>query len=87
MQVSLESPDRTEVIALIQELDDCQDSLYPPESRHALDLASLRQPHLRFAVVRAFDLRAIGCGALVLGPDGHDPRGAGAGVRIDAGFR
>ena len=87
MQVSLESPDQPEVIALIKELDDYQDSLYPPESRHALDLASLMQPHVRFAVARDGQARAIGCGAVVLGPDYGElkrmvvqPRGRGQGV-------
>ena len=87
MQVSLESPDQPEVIALIKELDDYQDSLYPPESRHALDLASLKQPHVRFAVARDGQAQAIGCGAVVLGPDYGElkrmvvqPRGRGQGV-------
>ena len=87
MHVSLESPDQPEVIALIKELDDYQDLLYPPESRHALDLASLKQPHVRFAVARDAAARAVGCGAVVLGVDYGElkrmyvqPRGRGQGV-------
>lgn len=69
MTIAFESPDQPEVIALIAELDAFQDSLYPPESRHALDLASLMQPHVSFAVARDSSGKAIGCGAIVLYAD------------------
>jgi putative acetyltransferase len=69
MNVALESPDQPEVAGLIAELDAYQDTLYPPESRHALDLASLRQPNVLFAVARDGTLRAVGCGAIVLYPE------------------
>ena len=52
MNIALESPDQPEVIHLIAELDAYQDTLYPPESRHYLDLASLRQSNVFFAVAR-----------------------------------
>jgi putative acetyltransferase len=87
MRVSLESPDQPDVIELIAELDAYQDTLYPPESRHALDLASLKQPKVRFAVARDAEARAVGCGAVVLGPDYGElkrlyvrPSGRGQGV-------
>lgn len=66
MQIQLESPAQPDVIALIAALDAYQDSLYPAESRYALDLPSLQQPHVRFAVARDADGRAVGCGAVVL---------------------
>jgi putative acetyltransferase len=66
MHVSVESPDQPEVIRLIAELDAYQDSLYPPESRHSLDLASLKQPNVVFVVARDTSGRAIGCGAVVV---------------------
>lgn len=66
MRVALESPDQPDVIALITELDAYQDSLYPPESRHALDLSVLVQPHVLFAVARDAAGQAVGCGAVVL---------------------
>jgi len=69
MHVALESPDQPEAIALIASLDAYQDSLYPPESRHALDLASLKQANVLFAVARDSAARAVGCGAVVLGPE------------------
>lgn len=67
--ICLESPDQPEVLALIQALDSYQDQLYPPESRHALDLAALMQPEVLFAVGRDDDGRAVACGAVVLGTD------------------
>jgi putative acetyltransferase len=66
--ITLESPDQPEIIALIADLDAYQDTLYPTASRHALDLASLMQPNVLFAVARDDALRAVGCGAIVLGP-------------------
>jgi putative acetyltransferase len=85
--IALESPDQLDVIALIAELDAYQDSLYPPESRHALDLESLKQPNVLFAVARDSTSQAVGCGAIVLGPEFGEikriyvnPRGRGQGV-------
>jgi putative acetyltransferase len=67
--INFESANQPEVIALIAELDAYQDSLYPPEARYALDLASLTQPNVVFAVARDAAGQALGCGAIVLGPD------------------
>ena len=67
MHVTLESANQPAVIQLIAELDAYQDMLYPPESRHSLDLTSLCQPNVLFAVVRDTGGQAIGCGAVVLG--------------------
>ena len=66
VHIVLESPDQPEVIALIDELDAYQDTLYPPESRHYLDLKSLTQSNTIFAVARDMNARAVGCGAIVL---------------------
>jgi putative acetyltransferase len=70
MNVTLESPDQPEVIALIAELDAYQDTLYPPESRYATDLASIEQANVLFAVARDDSALAIGCGAIVFN-DGY----------------
>jgi putative acetyltransferase len=85
--IAFESPDQPEVIALIAELDAYQDTLYPPESRHSLDLESLKQPNVLFAVARDSTGQAIGCGAIVLCPEFGElkriyvsPRGRGQGV-------
>jgi putative acetyltransferase len=87
MTIALESPDQPDVIALIADLDAYQDALYPPESRHALDLTSLKQPNVLFAVARDNEGHAIGCGAIVLCPAYGElkrmyvsPRGRGQGV-------
>lgn len=87
MHIALESPDQPEVVALIADLDAYQDALYPPESRHALDLASLKQPNVLFVVARDTSARAIGCGAIVLNPEFGElkrmyvhPRSRGQGV-------
>jgi putative acetyltransferase len=87
MTIAFESPDQPEVIALITELDAYQDTLYPPESRHYLDLASLTQSNVYFAVARDDAGWAIGCGAVVLYPEFGEikrmyvsPRGRGQGV-------
>lgn len=66
MPTAIECPDQPDVIELIADLDAYQDSLYPPESRYALDLSSLKKSNVRFAVARDNDGRAIGCGAIVL---------------------
>jgi putative acetyltransferase len=85
--IAFESPDQPDVIALIAELDAYQDTLYPSESRHALDLASLKQPNVLFAVARDGIGEAIGCGAAVLHPEYGElkrmyvsPRSRGQGI-------
>jgi putative acetyltransferase len=87
MTIALESPDQPDVIDLIAELDAYQKSLYPPESTHLLDLASLKQPNVLFAVARDSVGDAIGCGAVVLWPAFGEikrmyvsPRGRGQGI-------
>jgi len=87
MTIAFESPDQPEVIALVAELDAYQDTLYPPQSRHALDLASMMQPNVLFAVARDDRGHAIGCGAIVINPEFGElkrmyvsPRGRGHGV-------
>jgi len=87
MHVALESPDQPEVISLIAELDAYQDTLYPPESRHSLDLTSLKQPNVVFVVARSGSGQAIGCGAVVVSAEYGElkrmyvhPQSRGAGV-------
>jgi putative acetyltransferase len=65
-RIAFERPDQPEVIALIDELDAHQKPLYPPESHHGIDIEALIQPHVLFAVARAHDGAAVGCGAVVL---------------------
>jgi HAD superfamily hydrolase (TIGR01509 family) len=88
--IAFERPDQAEVIALIAALDACQKRLYPPDSFHATELSALLQPGVLFAVAREGG-RAVGCSAVVLGPDHAeimrmyvDPasRGCGLGARL-----
>ncbi len=67
--ITIEDPrghDATDLLALS---DAFTASLYPAESRHQADLASLTAPAVRFFVARS-DGMAAGCGALVIGGDG-----------------
>jgi putative acetyltransferase len=66
MQIAFESPRQDDAIALIAELDAYQSTLYPPESHHALDLASVAEQGLLFVVARDGAGQAVGCGAVVL---------------------
>jgi len=69
MSIAIEHPEQPEVARLIQELDAYQKPLYPPESHHGIDIASLSQPNVVFAVARSSGGRAVGCGAVVLGEE------------------
>jgi putative acetyltransferase len=66
MHIALERPDQPEVVSLVEELDAYQKPLYPPESHHGIDIESLGQPNVLFAVVRNTEGRAVGCGAVVM---------------------
>jgi putative acetyltransferase len=69
MHITFESPDQPEIIALIADLDAYLLALYPPESVYALDINTLTQPHVRFAVARNSEGAAAGCGAIMLTPE------------------
>jgi putative acetyltransferase len=69
MQISVERPDQPDVLQLIKELDAYQMPLYPLESHHGIDIDALRAPNVLFAVVRDDQKQAIGCGAIVIGPE------------------
>ena len=65
IQIGIEDPRQAEVEALITALDDYSNALYPPDSNHLLDIASLAKPDVVFFVARQ-DGKAIGCGAFRL---------------------
>lgn len=69
MQITFETPDQPDVHTLIAELDALLYSLYPAESVYALDIASLKEPGVLFAVVRDADGASVGCGAIVIKPE------------------
>ncbi|MGF6227373.1 putative acetyltransferase [Inquilinus ginsengisoli] len=68
--IALESPRQDAVLDLIRQSDALMASLYPAESNHMLDIASLEQPEVRFFVARR-EGRVVGCGALRIGSDGQ----------------
>ena len=61
IEIAVEDPDQPEVALLLQASDAYMASLYPAESNHMLDIASLRLPHVAFLVARV-DGKALGCG-------------------------
>jgi len=64
IEIGIERPDQPEVAALLESSDAYMASLYPAESNHLLDLASLLLPQVTFIVARV-DGKALGCGAVV----------------------
>ena len=66
MPIAFESPNQSELIALIEALDAYQKPLYPAESHHGIDIDALSQSNILFAVARNHSQKAIGCAALSL---------------------
>ena len=69
--IQRERADQPDVAALIEASNAFANALYPAESNHFVDIATLCEPAVMFLVARAGD-RAIGCGAIL-----RDPRGWG----------
>lgn len=65
MIVNAETPDQPEVRDMLAHLDAYCAALYPAESNHLLDVASLMQGDVLFLVARDVDGSAVGCAALV----------------------
>ncbi|ALB62768.1 GCN5-related N-acetyltransferase [Cronobacter condimenti 1330] len=68
-QITLASPDSAESRALIAALDAYQNTLYPAESNHLVDLAGVADDTLIFMLIRHAST-AVGCGAVLLTGDG-----------------
>ncbi len=68
--IEVESPLQAEVAELIRRSDAYLSALYPPESRHAIDLEALAAPNVRLLVARLAG-RAVGCVGFALGPPGQ----------------
>jgi putative acetyltransferase len=64
IEIAVEDADQPEVALLLRASDVYMASLYPAESNHMLNVASLRQPGVAFLVARV-DGKALGCGAVV----------------------
>lgn len=69
-KIAPERADQPDVIALIDALDAYQKPLYPAESHHGVDIATLMQPNVLFVVARDEEGAAIGCAGLMLA-DGY----------------
>lgn len=65
MNILQESPNQADVIAMLDKLDAYCGELYPAESNHLMDIASLMQDGVVFLVARDAQGRAAGCGAYV----------------------
>ncbi|MCS0582663.1 GNAT family N-acetyltransferase [Massilia pinisoli] len=65
MIVNAETPDQPEVRDMLARLDAYCAALYPAESNHLPDVASLMQGDVLFLVARDVDGAAVGCAALV----------------------
>jgi putative acetyltransferase len=63
--INTETPDQTEVRDMLARLDAYCAELYPAESNHLMDIASLMQGDVLFLVARDVDGAAVGCAALV----------------------
>jgi len=76
--IAPEPPDQPEVIAFLEASDRYHGALYPAESNHLVDVASLAGDDVRFLVMRddGADGRALGCGAVrIVRPEREEPYG------------
>ncbi|OWG09010.1 GNAT family N-acetyltransferase, partial [Klebsiella pneumoniae] len=64
------APTDAEFIALIAALDAWQETLYPAESNHLLDLSQLPPQTVIAQAIRSPQGEAVGCGAIVLSEEG-----------------
>ncbi|TIX89065.1 GNAT family N-acetyltransferase [Rhizobium sp. P44RR-XXIV] len=69
LSIAVESPRQDGVIRLLNMSDAYAESLYPAESNHMLDLASLEKPEVTFWVAR-INGDIVGCCGLVEAGDG-----------------
>jgi putative acetyltransferase len=65
-RVAIETVDQPEALELIGELDAHLEPLYPPESRHGLNIQALRATNILFTLARDELGAAHGCGAIAL---------------------
>jgi putative acetyltransferase len=72
MRIALESPAQPEVTRLIAALDAYLQSLYPPASKHLVEVAELQGAGVLFAVIRDQAGGACGCGAVMPLPEGGE---------------
>lgn len=73
LEIRREPPRQPEVEALLAASDAFSKALYPPESNHLVDVATLEHPNVIFIVARMGG-RAVGCGAVVIKDNGQPAR-------------
>jgi putative acetyltransferase len=64
-RIRTETIDQAEALQLVSELDAHLEALYPPESRHGLNVEALRSTNVSLAIARDEAGAAHGCGAIV----------------------
>jgi putative acetyltransferase len=69
VEIAVERPVRADVEALLRESRAMMAGLYPPESRHGLDLGAYERAEVTLFVARDNGV-AVGCGAFQLHDDG-----------------
>jgi putative acetyltransferase len=69
LTIAVEQAERDDVRALLQAVSAWSATLYPPESRHGLDLAAYARPEVTLLLAREQGV-ALGCGAWQLQGDG-----------------
>jgi len=67
--IAVEDPDQPEIRAMLAASDAYMAALYPAESNHLVDVATLRSANVRFLVGRR-DGVCVACGAIVIAADG-----------------
>jgi putative acetyltransferase len=70
LAIALEPPRQPEVLDLLRQSEAYSAERYPPESSHMLGIDALEGAAVRFFVARR-EGKAVGCGALVVGPNGQ----------------
>ncbi len=65
MKINTESPQQADIIALLEQLDAYFADLYPAESNHLMDIASLMGPEVVFLAARDEAGGLLGCAAFV----------------------
>jgi putative acetyltransferase len=70
LAIAPENPTRSEVRQLLAELDYYLESLYPPESRHGLNIEALQHQSVTLFIAKIDDL-PVGCGGIQLQAPGY----------------
>lgn len=61
--IAIEDPDQPDIVALLRAADAWYATLYPAESNHLLDIATLQRPDIAFFTARQEGI-LLGCGAV-----------------------